>query len=297
MKSKCELDKQQIISEMLKDVRESVLFNNNEETLKKWEDAPCSRMNEYLKYKIIFSSDAERWPDAISSYKKYGCFSFSKDDTPEEGKYYFCQKDRFIHYVKNDKSEEVIILADILTSVESIDILKEHYKVDDNVLNAFYKVSYTIGAFCPVWKNPAAGVRKGLGNWYTGNSGRDCVWIKLKTGLRDCEMKGLKERENSNPRKRREEDLFSVFPDNANKSDIINRLYFQDYFNNEKELLCDINNIYDVEKDGLNDFITDLIVLIVKRSYRIITKYQENDLLPCGEEIISEALKKIGLKS
>ena len=31
MKSKCELDEQQIISEMLKDVRESVLFNNNEE--------------------------------------------------------------------------------------------------------------------------------------------------------------------------------------------------------------------------------------------------------------------------
>ena len=36
MKSKCELDEQQIISEMLKDVRESVLFNNNEEILKKW---------------------------------------------------------------------------------------------------------------------------------------------------------------------------------------------------------------------------------------------------------------------
>ena len=49
MKSKCELDEQQIISEMLKDVRESVLFNNNEEILKKWKAAPCSRMNEYLK--------------------------------------------------------------------------------------------------------------------------------------------------------------------------------------------------------------------------------------------------------
>lgn len=296
MKSKCELDEQQIISEMLKDVRESVLFNNNEEILKKWKAAPCSRMNEYLKYKMIFSSDAERWPDAIGSYKKYGCLSFSEDDTPEEGKYYFYQKDRFIHYVKNDKSE-VIIPADILTSVESIDILKKHYGYCNNtLLNAFYKVSYTIGAFCPVWKNPAAGVRKGPNNWYTGNSGRDCVWIKLKK-LSDSKMCGLEKRENEcNLQKRGEENLFSIFPEDNYKSDIIKKLYFLDYFNNGK-LLRNIDSIYGVKKEELDDFIKELIVLIVKRSYRIITKYQENDLRPCDEKIISKALEDIGLKS
>ena len=219
-----------------------------------------------------------------------------KDNTHQFLLYYFYQKDRFIHYVKNDKSE-VIIPADILTSVESIDILKKHYSYCNNtLLNAFYKVSYTIGAFCPVWKNPAAGVRKGPNNWYTGNSGRDCVWIKLKK-LSDSKMCGLEKRENEcNLQKRGEENLFSIFPEDNYKSDIIKKLYFLDYFNNG-ELLRNIDSIYGVKKEELDDFIKELIVLIVKRSYRIITKYQENDLRPCDEKIISKALEDIGLKS
>lgn len=147
-----------------------------------------------------------------------------------------------------------------------------------------------------MWKNPAAGVRKGPNNWNTGNSGRDCVWIKLKK-LSDSKMCGLEKRKNEcNLKKRGEENLFSIFPEDNYKSDIIKKLYFLDYFNNG-ELLRNIDSIYGVKKEELDDFIKELIVLIVKRSYRIITKYQENDLRPCDEKIISKALEDIGLKS
>ena len=288
--------REKIIGMILHDVRKNILFNSNECEMESWEKDPISRLNVYHKYKVIFDSDAERWPDAISSYKQYSCFSFSENNEPQKSKYYFCQSDNFIHYVKNDGSE-VKIPADIMTSTESIDILKEHYKyTNDKILNAFYYVSYTIGAFCPVWKNPAAGVRKGENNWYTGNSGRDCVWIKLKKGISESEMLGLENRVNENNLKSRGEDeMFSVCSENNKKGDIINKLYFQDYYNSDGELLRkDINSIYDIKED-LDEFITQLVILIVKRSYRIIMDYRENILRAEDEGIIKEVLGEIGL--
>lgn len=286
------MDEKEIVREILHDVRENVLFNTNEASWKIWKNDSQSRMNEYHKYQAIFKSDAERWPDTLNSYKKYECFST-----------YELSDDNYLIYNKNNK--EIRIPADVLNNVDTIINLANQYEEwtseETNVINAFCLVSYTIGAFCPIWHNPSPGRCA-----YT-----DIVWAKLlKSGLYDeyCNIKrdyvGIENRENSKTvRGRKDIDLFMILPSQKGIQpvNIISKLYFQDYFNFKWKPICQIittkfeKGDYLSERENVFDFIQQITILTVQRSYRIITNYQGNVLREKDKQIIHEALKSIGL--
>ena len=205
----------------------------------KWKDYPGSRADVYdkeasnrLKSKNI---DAERWPLAMLSYKNYTCFAFSEDNVVIKGKYYYSATDYYIHYVKRN-DENIKIQADILTNYETIYKLIDKFPPDTNeeknIVDAFFRIAYTIGAFCPIWKNPG-----GRGAW------KDTVWDKLlNSGLVDSEGKisksclGLEDRDNKKINNRRKENLFLIIPENRNPKEVVSSLYFQDYFSSKWEL-------------------------------------------------------------
>lgn len=287
-----------IVEEMLKDVREDEQWLQIKDKVK-WENMPGSRADVYAKdagnrlnNKNI---DAERWSRAISSYKKYSCFAFSDDDVAVEGKYYYNTKDFYIHYVKRD-GKEIKIQADILTNYGTIHKLFDKFRAstdeEKKLMIAFDRIAYTIGAFCPIWKNPGG---RGAVN--------DTVWDKLlNSGLVDDEGKiikscnDLENRDSEDIRNRHKEKLFLIIPEKRIPHDVVIGLYFQDYFSYKWELLTKIGNINELNsKEEVYSYIKDIIVLIVQRSYRIISNYRGNVLREQDKKIIQNALDSIGL--
>ena len=159
-------------------------------------------------------------------------------------------------------------------------------------MNAFNRIAYTIGAFCPIWKNP--GGRGAV---------KDTVWDKLlNSGLVDSEGKinkeciGLEDRKNEKINNRHKEKLFLIIPENKVPQSVISGLFFQDYFSYDWELITKVGNINELNcREAVYGYIKIIIVLIVQRSYRIISNYQGNVLREDDKKIIKEALNIIGL--
>ena len=275
-----------IIKDILRDVRE------DEEWLRitdksEWKDNPSSRAavydktaNNRKKYKNI---DAERWPLAISSYKNYSCFLFFEDNVVAREKYYFSTTDYYMHYVKNN-GENIRIQADLLTNYGTIHKLIDRFppQTDEekNIVKAFDRIAYTIGAL------------------------KDTVWEKLLySGLVDSEGRinkkciTLEDRKNEdNLLKRYKDKLFLIISDNQDPQSIVDSLYFQDYFSCKWELRYKFGSISELgEKDEAYKYIKDIIVLIVQRSYRIITKYRGHILREQDQNVIKTTLSSIGL--
>lgn len=287
--------------DILRDVREEEKWLQITD-MTEWKNNPSSRASVYNNREKK-SIDAERWSLAISSYKKYGCFVFLEDDADTkgietQGKFYYSTKDCYIHYV-NEDGEDIRIPADLLTNYGTIHELIDKYNPETDeekkLVKAFDRVAYTIGAFCPIWKNPG-----GYKAW------NDTVWDKLlNSGLVDSEGKVigscicLEERDNEDDiRRRRKENLFLIIPKNTNPQSVVASLYFQDYFSSKWELKCKIGNINELRnRDEVYNYIKDIIVLIVQRSYRIITNYQGNILRKNDKDIIKEALNSIGMNN
>ena len=299
--SNIKINNKDIEEKVLRDLRENVLFNilKNKKT---WDKNLEKRREIYINHKKIMKHDAERWPDAIESYKKYKCFNSIN---------YEFKEDEGLIYYKVDENNKIKITADILTNVGAIekmvfrvigsltfeDLTDEDYKI----LQAFYRVSYTIGNCCPVWKNPSNGIDK------------DIVWNKLSlSGLYDENEKirekynGIDERDfTNNLNERANKDFFIIFPKKDLKpiSNIVTKLYFQDYFNYDWQLISPVRNIifkkgeYLSYRKNVFDFIKITTVLIVQRSYRIITDYKGNILRKQDKEIMEDILNTIGLEN
>ena len=290
------------IEDILRDVRKDENWLDIQDK-NEWDDNPSSRAGVYDKtaHNRLHDSriDAERWPLAISSYKNYSCFSFSEDDVVARGKYYFSTTDYYMHYVKKN-GENIRIQADLLTNYGTIHKLIDrfHPETDEekNIVYAFDRIAYTIGAFCPIWKNP--GGRAAL---------KDTVWDKLLySGLVDLEGRinkekciALEKRENEdNLLRRYKEKLFLIISDNQDPQSVVDSLYFQDYFSCKWELRYKFGSISELRnKDEVYRYIKDIIVLIVQRSYRIITKYQGHILREKDQKIIKKYFKQIGMNN
>lgn len=291
-----ENDNKDIKEKVLGDLRENVLFNIQKDK-KTWDNNFEKRREIHINHKKIMDHDAERWPDAIETYKKYKCFNSVN---------YEFKEDEGLIYYKVDKNNKIKITADILTNVRAIEKMafrfKGHLTYEEyKILQAFYRVSYTMGAFCPVWKNPSNGIDK------------DIVWHKLSlSGLYDENEKirdkynGIDERDfTNNLNKRANKDFFIIFPKKDLKpiSNIVTKLYFQDYFNYDWQLISPVRNIIFKKGDYLSyrknvfDFIKITTVLIVQRSYRIITDYKGNILRKQDKKIMEDILNTIGLEN
>ena len=282
------------IEDILKDVRKDKLFSPlTSEEKAKWESNPEVRSNLYLREKAIMSIDVERWPLAIESYKKYGCFSFVKDPTP--GKY-FVNDDLFVCYCKGN--EDIVRLqADVLTNDSTIKKVIEKHELsydEDNLVKTFYKVAYTIGNFSLIWKN-------------IGGRGAvmDTCWNKLENSgiynengeLQELQD-GLEERKNiDNFMLRTKENLFMILPEKQDPKEVIKKLYFQDYFDidNNWNLRWPNERVDTLEKEVLLKFIKKLIILIVQRSYRIICNCTDYWLTTKDQSNIKAVLCEIGL--
>ena len=288
------------IEDILRDVREDEKWLKIQDK-NEWDTNPSSRAGVYDKVannRLHDSKiDAERWPLAISSYKNYSCFRrFSEDDVVTREKYYFSTTDYYMHYVKKN-GENIRIQADLLTNYGTIHKLIDCFptQTDDekNIVHAFDRIAYTIGAFCPIWKNP--GGRGAV---------KDTVWDKLlHSGLVDSEGRikkeciALEDRENGdNLNKRNKENLFLISSDNKDPQSVIDSLYFQDYFSCKWELIYKFGSIRELRnKDEAYRYIKDIIVLIVQRSYRIITNNPKHNLQEGDQNIIKNVLSSIGL--
>lgn len=213
------------IDDMLKDVRVNEIFEFlTMEEMVAWEKAPEVRRSLYMCKKKKMKRDAERWPSAIDSYKRYGCFSFATERTPRK---YFVDENFYVCYCK-ENGETVRLQADLLTNAGMIEEAISKYELtfeDEKTVNAFYRVAYTIGNFSLIWKNPG------------GNNGVDTCWDKLehsgmyKYGKLQKQPMGLEKRKNNdNFRVRKKEDLFMILPLNENPREVIQKLYFQDYY-------------------------------------------------------------------
>lgn len=279
------------IDDILKDVRENEIFEFlTPEEIADWRKTPKMRSRLYMREKKKMRRDAERWPSAIDSYKRYSCFSFTDEPTP--GKYFVDKEDFYVCYCKENK-ETVRLSADLLTNAGMIEEAISKYELnteEEKTVNAFYKVAYTIGNFCLIWKNPG------------GNNGVDTCWDKLVySGMCEDEelqkqAKGLEERENiENLTCRTKEDLFMILPLNENSTKVIKKLYFQDYYDYNWKLRWANQNVKKLEKKPLLEFINEITILIVQRSYRIICEYTGNRLTPEHQLNIKKVLSRIGL--
>ncbi|MBF1037032.1 MAG: hypothetical protein HXL15_06320, partial [Parvimonas sp.] len=166
-----------------------------------------------------------------------------------------------------------------------------------NEIKAFDKVKFTIGNCCPVWKNPPSG--QGVLNdtiWYKLNKH---IFEKRKQQLHPIKLRDrIKNKDFNNLNKRNSEEIFSIFNSDISWEKLISDLYLQDYFNYDWNLLDEkfiiVKNIE--EKDFL-EFVKITTVLIVQRSYRIITGYKGNILRKQDKEIIEDILNTIGLEN
>lgn len=139
--SNIKINNKDIKEKVLRDLRENVLFNILKDK-KTWDKNLEKRREIYINHKKIMKHDAERWPDAIESYKKYKCFNSIN---------YEFKEDEGLIYYKVDENNKIKITADILTNVGAIekmvfrvigpltfeDLTDEDYKI----LQAFYRVS------------------------------------------------------------------------------------------------------------------------------------------------------------
>lgn len=286
------------IKEIIKDVREDIIFASlTPEAIDKWKKSPKERHDLYKREKDS-SIDAERYPSTIESYKNYGCFLFMEEEKATSGKY-FVGKDHYVYYCKEDgdKEKAVKLSADLLTNEEQIKEAVRKYKdelsdKDEKVLEAFYRVAYTIGNFCLTWMNPG------------GARGSDICWRKLanndefaKKKLEKGESLKIDERENieSTLNERKFEGLFMILP-LENSKEVIKRLYFQDFYDYNWKLRCSTQNVNNIEeKEELMKFIKELTILIVQRSYRIIYHRTGNRLTTQDQTNIKAVLKEVGL--
>ena len=90
--------------------------------------------------------------------------------------------------------------------------------------------------------------------------------------------------------------MFLIIPENKVPQSVISGLFFQDYFSYDWELITKVGNINELNcREAVYGYIKIIIVLIVQRSYRIISNYQGNVLREDDKKIIKEALNIIGL--
>lgn len=277
------------IDDILKDVREKEIFEflTTEEKVD-WEEEPKKRRRLYLREKKKMKRDAERWTSAIDSYKRYSCFSFADKRMPR--KYYV--ENSFVCYCK-ENGEPVRLQADLLTNAGMIEEAISKYELtieDQKTVNAFYKVAYTIGNFSLIWMNPG------------GDNGVDTCWDKLehsgmyKFGELQKQPKGLEKRENNdNFNERKKENLFMILPLNENPREVIQKLYFQDYYDYYWKLRWTNQNVKKLKKELLLSFIKEITILIVQRSYRIIYNCTGNRLTQEEQSNIKAVLSEIGL--
>ena len=277
-------------SAIMLDVRERVMFPP-ESIKEQWKTEYDKRHDIYLNFKAVTDPDAERWPDAIDSYKKYECFS---------NEHYSFNEEPILCFHKN--GETVRIPADILTNVDTVhNMMEKHYPLkeeDEKVLQAFYRVSYTIGAFCPIWHNPSPG----------SGAYNDIVWNKLglsgvfdEHGLVKKDFVTIDERDNVlNLRKRTNIDLFMILPREGNRSacDVMKKLYFSDHFDKDWNLICDVRTIRDKSLNDKNiaiEFVKTVTKLIIQRSYRIIKNCQEDEFSKDESTFLEEIFNEIGI--
>lgn len=246
---------------------------------------PLTNINDNNFYKKSITKECERSITALDSYMLY---KFNKEKMYEIDKSYDCL------IYKN----KIRITADLLTNSKLIDEMNKKFGLQNsNEIKAFDKVKYTIGNCCPVWKNSSSG--KGVFN--------DTIWYKLNKHIVE------KRKQKSNPIKLRDriknkdfnkimerysEEIFSIFNSDISWEELISNLYLQDYFNYDWNILDEkfifVKNIE--EKDFLK-FVKITTVLIVQRSYRIITGYKGNILRKQDKEIIEDILNTIGLEN
>jgi hypothetical protein len=187
---------------------------------------------------------------------------------------------------------DVKLAADILTGETAIMRLEDKFKKelkdnDKKILKAFYRVSYTIGNFCMIWKNPS------------GNPiGIDHVWRKIRKGLVDDNkeliVNSLENRSLPTGRKK-EEMLFVIFKDKESANNIIDKLYFKDYFGYE----CKANygNLMEInDKDEFIKVVKDITILIIQRGYRIVRNYHEDLFGNEQQQELNELFEKVGFE-
>lgn len=285
-----------IISDVLQDCREdeTVYCNGNLKDKEGWDDY-SKRYKRYNHFKIKSKkTDAERWKLAMESYKRYPCFSEDKGFTFEEYIIYNSSID--------GEKQKIEIAADLLTNIGAIQEAVEKVELSEDekkIVNAFYRVSGTMGNFCPVWYNPGPG---------RGGIGADNCWRKLDRGgiNQPDKCQGLPERYipeiEQNHLRRHMENMFMILPKNNNgkwdPKEVMQELYFQDFFDVDWKLIRDSSvNISKLDKEELIKFIKEITVLIVQRSYRICTEYKEDVFEEEDKKIIKKIIKKIGLNN
>jgi len=117
-----------------------------------------------------------------------------------------------------------------------------------------------------------------------------------KYGELQKQPKGLEKRENNNNLNgRKKEDMFMILPLNENPREVIQKLYFQDYYDYYWKLRWTNQNVKKLEKEPLLSFIKEITILIVQRSYRIIYNCTGNRLTQEAQSNIKAVLSEIGL--
>ena len=273
-----------IIENVLKDSREGDgQFTSRLENVHGWSDYN-KRYGIYQNFKKNegkSSPDADHWKRALDSYMSYPCFSGNQN--------YYWNKDSIIY---DDGQHYVKISADILTNPGSvldwIDLNNGLLNTDEqNIINAFLKVSYTIGNFCPIWKNGGSG-----GRGKKRSRGNDNIWYKLDKGGFEKKI-GIESREDpyNNLNRRKVEDLFQILP--SDKEDVIKELFFIDYYENESLRWNKGFFIPQMDKETFVEFVQLTTELIVYRGYRIVNKIKEEEL---KFDDLNNLLQEIGLE-
>ncbi|MCR4989535.1 MAG: hypothetical protein K6A38_01545 [Lachnospiraceae bacterium] len=245
-----------------------------------WKD-PEKRLSLYLSNK---QKDADHWfAEVLETYKKYPIFEKSLETRPGR-----------ITYKQNGK--EVRLTADLLTNADAVSRWVNNHpdfcdkEENHQILRDFYFVSYTIGNFSPIWKNPPPGRDNGMDN----------IWNKLPIPAVDIKAwKSVFNREDkniNNLRNRKKTGLFMILSEGS-PIDLINQLFFVDYYDYYWSLLYrnDID-ITKLESDEFAEFIKKSTVLTVQRSYRIFAKYRGNVLREEDKNKLKEILKQLEYK-
>lgn len=169
-----------------------------------------------------------------------------------------------------------------------IDLNKGLLSTDEQkIINAFLKVSYTIGNFCPIWKNGGSG-----GRGKKKSRGNDNIWYKLDKGGFEKKI-GIESREDpyNNLQKRKVEDLFQILP--SDREEVLKELFFIDYYEDESLRWKKGYFIPQMDKETFVEFVKLTTELIVYRGYRIVNKAKEEEL---DYDDLNTLLQEIGLE-
>lgn len=131
----------------------------------------------------------------------------------------------------------------------------------------------------------------------------DGVWCKLKEKLKDKEIRTIVEQCNkmdipNDFRKREADQIFSIFHEKKSWKDIAKALYFQDYFDENWELLIDYETVLTSEEDiekKLENYILTTAKLILQRGYRIEFGVEADEFSDEAQEDIKEVFREIGI--